>query len=81
MYNKNIRLTKKPYINWSKFNNFSKSIFQLISKAYPQNYETVNFLKKIGVKKIKFIGNLKFSENRTKRNDKINFKLKTFYKF
>ena len=72
----NARLTKKTYIYWSKFNNFSKSIFQLITKAYPQNYETVNFLKKIGVKKIKFIGNLKFSENRTKRNDKINFKLK-----
>ena len=72
----NARLTKKTYINWSKFNNFSKSIFQLISKAYPQNYETVNFLKKIGVKKIKFIGNLKFSENYSKKNDRINFKLK-----
>ena len=51
----NARLTKKTFINWNKFNNFSKSIFQLITKAYPQNYETINFLKKIGVKKIKFI--------------------------
>ncbi len=72
----NARLTKKTYKNWSKFNNFSKSIFQLITKAYPQNYETINFLKKIGVKKIKFIGNLKFSENYSKKNDKINLKLK-----
>ena len=72
----NARLTKKTYINWNKFNNFSKSIFQLITKAYPQNYETINFLKKIGVKKIKFIGNLKFSENYSKKNDRINFKLK-----
>ena len=72
----NARLTKKTYINWNKFNNFSKSIFKLITKAYPQNYETINFLKKIGVKKIKFIGNLKFSENYSKKNDRINFKLK-----
>ena len=72
----NARLTKKTFINWNKFNNFSKSIFQLITKAYPQNYETINFLKKIGVKKIKFIGNLKFSENYSKKNDRINVKLK-----
>ena len=72
----NARLTKKTFINWNKLNNFSKSIFQLITKAYPQNYETINFLKKIGVKKIKFIGNLKFSENYSKKNDRINFKLK-----
>ena len=72
----NARLTKKTFINWNKFNNFSKSIFQLITKAYPQNYETINFLKKIGVKKIEFIGNLKFSENYSKKNDRINFKLK-----
>ena len=72
----NARLTKKTFINWNKFNNFSKSIFQLITKAYPQNYETINCLKKIGVKKIKFIGNLKFSENYSKKNDRINFKLK-----
>ena len=72
----NARLTKKTFINWNKFNNFSKSIFQLITKAYPQNYETINFLKKIGVKKIKFIGNLKFSENYSKKNDRINLKLK-----
>ena len=76
----NARLTKKTYINWNKFNNFSKSIFQLITKAYPQNYETINFLKKIGVKKIKFIGNLKFSENYSKKNDRINFKLKNQFK-
>ena len=73
----NARLTKNTYINWSKFKNFSKSIFQLITKAYPQNFETINFLKNFGVKKIKFIGNLKFSENYTNKNDKINFKLKS----
>ena len=73
----NARLTKNSYINWSKFKHFSKSIFQLITKAYPQNFETINFLKNFGVKKIKYVGNLKFSENYTNKNDKINFKLKS----
>ena len=72
----NARLTKKTFNKWNKFRKFSKSIFQLISKAYPQNFETLNFLKKIGVKKIKFIGNLKFSENYSGKYEKINSKLR-----
>ena len=65
-------LTKKVLIDGKIFNNFCKKIFQLITKAYPQNYETINYLKKFGVKKIKFIGNLKFSEEK-KKNDNIKF--------
>ncbi len=72
----NARLTKKTFNKWNKFRKFSKSIFQLITKAYPQNFETLNFLKKIGVKKIKFIGNLKFSENYSSKYEKINSKLR-----
>ena len=72
----NARLTKKTFNKWNKFRKFSKSIFQLITKAYPQNFETLNFLKKIGVKKIKFIGNLKFSENYSGKYEKINSKLR-----
>ena len=71
----NARLTKKSYIKWNKFNEYSQSIFQLITRAYPQNLETINFLKKLGTKKIKFIGNLKFSENFTNKKDKIENKL------
>ena len=65
----NARLTKKSFNKWYKYKFFSKSIFKLITKAYPQNLETNKFLKKLGLKKIKYIGNLKFSEN---YNDKIN---------
>ena len=72
----NARLTKKTFNKWNKFRKFSKSIFQLITKAYPQNFETLNFLKKIGVKKIKFIGNLKFAENYSGKYEKINSKLR-----
>tara|TARA_B100000676_G_scaffold115551_1_gene115018 strand:- start:1289 stop:2539 length:1251 start_codon:yes stop_codon:yes gene_type:complete len=72
----NARLTKKSFLNWTKLGKFSESIFRLVTKAYPQNFETGNFLKKIGTKEIQFIGNLKFSENYSNKNDKIDKKLK-----
>ncbi len=56
----NARITKKSFNKWLKLKNFSKSIFSLIDYAYPQNIETEYFLKKLDVRKIKFIGNLKF---------------------
>ncbi len=59
----NARITKKTFFRWHQFGNFSRSIFNLIDIAYPQNLETKKYLKKLEVKKIKFIGNLKFIEN------------------
>tara|TARA_B100000900_G_scaffold50163_1_gene37023 strand:+ start:1125 stop:2375 length:1251 start_codon:yes stop_codon:yes gene_type:complete len=61
----NARLTKKTFSKWMKIKNFTKSIFNQISIAYPQNYETKAYLKKIKVNKIKLIGNLKFAESNT----------------
>lgn len=60
----NARVTPKTYNRWIKIKKFSKSIFGLINFAYPQNNETKFFLKKLSVKKIKFIGNLKFIGNK-----------------
>ena len=59
----NARITKKTFFRWHQLKNFSRSIFNLIDIAYPQNLETKKYLKKLKVKKIKFIGNLKFIEN------------------
>ena len=59
----NARITKKTYNRWFKIKKFSNSIFSLIDKAYSQNSETNQYLKKLNVKSIKFIGNLKFIEN------------------
>jgi 3-deoxy-D-manno-octulosonic-acid transferase len=42
---------------------FSNSVFKNISKAYPQNNETLNYLKKLNVSKIRIMGNLKFVNN------------------
>ena len=81
----NARLTKKTYNNWMKIPIFSKSIFEKINIAYPQNLETKNFLKKLKLKKIQSLGNLKFIENKdenlnqTKINLKPNFKGKSVW--
>ena len=72
----NARLTKKSINKWMKVKNFSKSIFNKISIAYPQNLETNLYLKKIGFNKIKNLGNLKFIENHDDKLLKLNEKLK-----
>ena len=72
----NARLTSKTFKRWMKIESFSKSIFKKITKAYPQNNETKTFLKKIKIKKIKLIGNLKFAEDPNENLDNLNKKLK-----
>ena len=59
----NARITKKTFYKWNYIKSFSNSVFKNISKAYPQNNETHNYLKKLNVSKIKKIGNLKFVNN------------------
>ena len=73
----NARLSKKTFKKWMRISTFSKSIFGKITISYPQNIETKNFLKKIGSKKIKFIGNLKFIENYQKKLNQLNIKLRS----
>lgn len=72
----NARLTKKTFNRWMKIKNFTKSIFSKITIAYPQNFETKYFLKKINTNKINLIGNLKFVENDQEKQNKIDNNLK-----
>ena len=67
----NARITPKSFARWNFFNKLSKNIFKNIKTAYPQNLETEKFLKKLKVKKVNKLGNLKFCE--TKKPNKINF--------
>ena len=73
----NARLTRKTFNRWMLIKETTKSIFETISSAYPQNKETDFFLKKINTKKVNLIGNLKFAENSEKKiniiDKKINF--------
>lgn len=76
----NARITKKTFDKWQKFKNFSQTVFNKITIAYPQNTETKFFLKKLKVKSINFIGNLKFVENKYHKKDSINNKLNNKFK-
>ena len=73
----NARITKKTFNRWSKINFFSKLIFGMITIAYPQNLETKYYLEKIKTRKIKLLGNLKFTENPEEKLNFINKKLIT----
>ena len=76
----NARITQKTFNRWYKIKNFSSSIFNLIDIAYPQNFETKTFLKKLDVKHIKSIGNLKFIENDQHKYNKIDKNLFSQFK-
>ena len=72
----NARLTLKTQNKWMKIKNFAKSIFDKVTVIYPQNRETKSFLKKIKLKNIKLIGNLKFTEDPNENLGAIKSKLK-----
>ncbi len=72
----NARLTKKTFERWMRLGEFGRSIFSKITIAFPQNLETKKYLKKLNVRKINHLGNLKFAENLEENLNKINSKLK-----
>ena len=72
----NARITKKTFDRWIFFKNFSQSVFNKISIAFPQNIETKYFLKRFKVNKINHIGNLKFSEIDDKQINNLDKKIK-----
>ena len=76
----NARITKKSFNRWIFFSSFAQKIFQCFDATFPQNKETVKYLKSLKVKKIKFLGNLKFSENGYQSKSTINLKIRKFLK-
>ena len=73
----NARITRKSFNKWNLVQNFAESIFSKISLALPSNLETKMFLKKLGVKKIKIAGNLKYyGERKINLKGKINLNKK-----
>ena len=68
----NARITKKTFNKWNYIKRYSRSIFKNISKAYPQNNETLGYLKRLNFSKIKIIGNLKFINNDQDKLIKLN---------
>ena len=66
IYLLNGRLSKKSFKRWLFFKNFSSKVFSKFDLCLTSNKETVNYLKKLSAKNVKFIGNLKFAESDSK---------------
>ena len=60
----NARISNKSFKRWKLLNNFSNFLFKKFDLCFPQNNETKNYLNFLGAKKIKLIGNLKFTESK-----------------
>jgi 3-deoxy-D-manno-octulosonic-acid transferase len=59
----NARITKKSFTRWKKFITNSKIFFEMFDVCLTSNLKSKSYLKLLGAKKIKYIGNLKFSES------------------
>ena len=57
----NARISKKSFKRWKYFRQVGTTIFDKFEYIFPQNKETYNYLRYFKVKKIKILGNLKFS--------------------
>ena len=76
----NARITKESYKKWKMISLLSKFLFESFDISFPQNYETKKYLNSLGVKKIKFLGNLKFSESKTQKNSALNKNIEKIFK-
>ena len=74
----NGRITKKTFKKWNLAPNFSKKFFSKFDICLSSSNESKMFLTKLGAKKVKFIGNLKFSQSETEKIV-INNKLKKYF--
>ena len=72
----NGRVTKKTYEKWLLFSNFAKTLFDKFNLCLCSNNETKKYLKKLGAKKVKYIGNLKYAQSEQKI-DNINKNVKS----
>jgi 3-deoxy-D-manno-octulosonic-acid transferase len=74
----NARITKKSFKRWKKIS-FSFELFKIFSVCLPQNFETQKYLYSLGVKKIKMLGNLKFSEPELNNKNEFKKNLKKYF--
>ena len=73
----NARITRKSFERWKIFSKSAKKIFQIFDICLSSSAKSSRYLRLLGAKKIKFIGNLKFTESENSKN-KLNKILKKF---
>ena len=75
----NGRITKKTFIKWMKIRNFSKELFSKFDLCLSSSKESANYLKRLNEKKIKYLGNIKYS-NSEQDKQTVNKNLRKFFK-
>ena len=76
----NARITKESFKKWKMISLSSKFLFESFDISFPQNHETKKYIKSLGAKKIKFLGNLKFSESKTQKNNALSKNIEKIFK-
>jgi 3-deoxy-D-manno-octulosonic-acid transferase len=74
----NGRITDKSFKRWKIFKQTAKDIFQKFDICFSSNLKSLNFLRSLGAKKIKHIGNLKFSQTENSKTN-LNKNIKNFF--
>ena len=74
----NARITTKSFKKWKIFSAEAKNLFEKFDLCISSNLKSIKYLKKLGAKKVKFFGNLKFSESEKNKVD-LNKNLKNFF--
>ncbi len=73
----NARMSEKSFRRWFSLRYFGRNILEKFDYIFPQNKETLSYFKKLGINKLKFLGNLKFISN---HNDKFIKVYKKYFK-
>ena len=63
----NARITDKSFKKWRMFSRSARNIFQKFDICLSSSLKSKNYLKYLGAKNIKYIGNLKFSQTENSR--------------
>ena len=74
----NARITDKSFKRWKIFTKNSKALFQMFDICLPSSLKSKNYLKSLGAKKIKYIGNLKFAQSEKNTNE-LDVNVKKFF--
>ena len=59
----NARITEKSFKRWRLFASYARTFFQTFDLCLSSSLRSKNYLKILGAKKVKFIGNLKFAQS------------------
>tara|TARA_B100000963_G_scaffold340986_1_gene340233 strand:+ start:3000 stop:4235 length:1236 start_codon:yes stop_codon:yes gene_type:complete len=71
----NARMSEKSFKRWVSIKYFGKNILEKFDYIFPQNKETFLYFKRLGVKKLKFLGNLKFIHTHNDKSKEVSKKL------